>query len=115
MNGTILNPAISPKIKLRTAAIITSFILKNHVFRTYQFRVLHENIKKYKYVCFPNDSRYKVIENVSIDYEIFKRCKTIPVAILFVNISLATMTSSTVTSSKLNVGKFREMVIYATK
>ena len=38
-----------------------------------------------------------------IDDEIFKRWKTIPLAILFLNISLATVTSSTLTSSKLNV------------
>ena len=41
--------------------------------------------------------------NILTDDEIFKRWKTIPVTILFVNISLATVTSSTVTSSKLNV------------
>ena len=67
MNGTILNPAISPKIKIWTAAIIINFIVK-HVLRTYQCRVLHENIKNYQNVCFPNDSRYKVIKNVSIKY-----------------------------------------------
>ena len=82
MNGTILNPAISPKIEIWTAAIIMNFIVKHHVLRTYQCRVLHENIKNYQYVCFLNDSRYKVIKNVSI-----------PVAILLVNISLATVTS----------------------
>ena len=68
MNGTILNPAISPKIKIWTAAIIINFIVKHHVLRTYQCRVLHENIKNYQYVCFPNDSRYKVIKNASIEY-----------------------------------------------
>ena len=41
--------------------------------------------------------------NILIDDEIFKRWKMIPVAILFVNISLATVASSTVTSSKLSV------------
>ena len=64
MNGAILNPAISPKIKIWTAAIIINFIVK-HVLRTYQCRVLYENIKNYQYVCFPND---KVIKNVSIEY-----------------------------------------------
>ena len=68
MNGTILNPAISPKIKIWTAAIIINSIVKHRVLRTYQCRVLHENIKNYQYVCFPNDSRYKVIKNVSIEY-----------------------------------------------
>ena len=68
MNGTILNPAISPKIKIWTATIIINFIVKHHVLQTYQCRVLHENIKNYEYVCFPNDSRYKVIKNVSIEY-----------------------------------------------
>ena len=68
MNGTILNPAISPKIKIWTAAIIINFILKHHVLLTYQCGVLHENIKNYQYVCIPNDSRYKVIKNVSIEY-----------------------------------------------
>ena len=68
MNGTILNPAISPKIKIRTAAIIINFIVKHLVLRTYQCRVLHENIKNYQYVCFPNDSHYKVFKNVSIKY-----------------------------------------------
>ena len=48
MNGTILNPAISPKIKIWTAAIIINFIVKHHVLRTYQCRVLHENIKNYQ-------------------------------------------------------------------
>ena len=68
-NGTILNPAISPKIKIWTAVIIINFIGKHHVLQTYQCRVLlHENIKNYQYVCFPNDSRYKVIKNVSIEY-----------------------------------------------
>ena len=33
------------------------------------------------------------LSNIFIDDEIFKRLKTIPVAILFVNISLATVTS----------------------
>ena len=68
MNGTILNPAISSKIKIWTAAIIINFIVKHHVWQTYQCRVLHENIKNYQYVCFQNDSRYKVIKNVSIKY-----------------------------------------------
>ena len=64
MNGTILNPAISPKIKIWMAAIIINFTVKHHALRTYQCRVLHENIKNYQYVCFPNVSRYKVIKNV---------------------------------------------------
>ena len=68
MNGTILNPAISPKIKIWTATIITNFIVKHHVLPTYQCRVLHENIKNYQYVCFRNDSRCKDIKNVSIEY-----------------------------------------------
>ena len=68
MNGTILNPAISPKIKIWMAAIIINFIIKHHVLQTYQYRVLHENIKNYQYECFPNDSHYKVIKNVSIEY-----------------------------------------------
>ena len=68
MNGTILNPAILPKIKIQTAAIIINFIVKYDVLRTYQCRVLRENIKNYQYVCFPNDSRYKAIKNVSIEY-----------------------------------------------
>ena len=69
MNGTILNPAISRKINIWTAAIIINFIVKHHVLRTYQCRVLHENIKNYQYICFLNDSRYKVIKNVS--YQIY--------------------------------------------
>ena len=68
MNGIILNPATSLKIKLWTASIIINFIVKHCFLRTYQCRVLHENIKNYQYVCFLNDSRYKVIENVSIEY-----------------------------------------------
>ena len=72
-NGTILNPAISPIIKIWMAAIIINFIVKHHVLQTYQCRVLHENIKNY-----PNDSLYKVIEkkclsNIPIEDEIFKR------------------------------------------
>ena len=67
-NPRVLNPTISPKIKIWTAAIIINFIVKHHVLRTYQCRVLHENIKNYQYVCFPNDSRYKVIKNMSIKY-----------------------------------------------
>ena len=67
MNGTILNPAISPKIKIWMAAFTINFIVKHHVLRTYQCRVLHENIKNYQYVCFPNDSPYKIIKNVSIE------------------------------------------------
>ena len=68
MNGTILNPTISPKIKIWTAAITINFIVKHHVLRTYQCRVLHENIKNYQYVCLLNDNHYKVITNVSIEY-----------------------------------------------
>ena len=68
MNETILNPATSPKIKIWIAAIFVNFIVKNHVLCTYRCRVLHENIKNYQYVCFPNDSRYIVIKNVSIKY-----------------------------------------------
>ena len=67
MNGTIPNPTISPKIKIWAAAIIINFIVK-HVLRTYQCRVLNENIKKYQYVGFPNDRLYKVIKNGSIEY-----------------------------------------------
>ena len=66
--GTILNPATSPKIKIWTAAIIINSIVNHRVLPTYRCRVLHENIKNYQYVCFPNDSRYKVIKNVSIEY-----------------------------------------------
>ena len=78
MNGTILNPTISPKIKIWTAGIIINFIVKPHIWRTYQCKVLHENIKNYQYVCFPNNSCYKVIKNVSmenilINDEILKR------------------------------------------
>ena len=75
MNGTILNPAISPRIKIWTAAIIINFIIKHNVLRTYQCRELHENIKnyQYEYVCFPNYSRYKVIKNVSIEYTLSTR------------------------------------------
>ena len=47
MNGTILNPAILPKIKIWTAAIIINFIVKHHVLQTYQCRVIHENIENY--------------------------------------------------------------------
>ena len=70
MNETrsILNSAILPKIKIWTAAIIINFIVKHHVLRTYQCSVFHENIKHYQYVCFSNDSRYKVFKNVSIEY-----------------------------------------------
>ena len=68
MNGTILNPAILPKIKIWTAAVIITFIVKHHVLRTYQCRVLRASIKNLQYVCFPNDRRYKVIKNVSIEY-----------------------------------------------
>ena len=71
------------------ATIIINFIVKHHVFRTYQYRVLHENIENYHYVCFPNYSRYKVIKNVSIEYTY--------------QISLETVMSQTVMSSKLNV------------
>ena len=77
MNGTILNSTISPKIKIWMATIIISFIVKHHVLQTYQCSVLNENIKNYQYVCFPNDSRYKVIKmclsNILIDDEILKR------------------------------------------
>ena len=65
MNETILNPAISPKIKIWTAAIIINSIVNLRVLRIYQCKVLHENIKKYQYVCFPNE---KVIKNVFIEY-----------------------------------------------
>ena len=45
IKGTVLNPAISPKIEIWTAAIIINLIVKHHVLRIYQCRVLHENIK----------------------------------------------------------------------
>ena len=56
------------KTKIWMAAIIINFIIKHHGLLTYRCIVLHENIKNYQYVCFPNDSRYKVIKNVSIQY-----------------------------------------------
>ena len=68
MNGTILNLAISPKIKIWTATVVINFIVKHHVLCTYQCKVLHENIKNYQYVCFPKDNLYKCIKNVSIEY-----------------------------------------------
>ena len=43
------------------------------------------------------------LSNILIDDEIFKLSKMTPVAIRFVNISQAMVTSSTVTSAKLNV------------
>ena len=58
------------------------------------------------------------LSNILIDDEILKRWKMIPVAILFVNISLATVMSSTVTSSKLNIensAKWLVYIIYVTK
>ena len=73
MNGTILDPAISPKNKIWTATIIINFIVKHDVLQIYQCRVLHENIKKYQCVCLPNDSRYKVIKNVSIEYTLYRQ------------------------------------------
>ena len=49
MNGTILNPAISPKNQNVDGChyYIINFINKHHVLRTCQYRVLHENIKNY--------------------------------------------------------------------
>ena len=74
MNGTILNPAISPKIKICTAAIIINFIVKPHVLRTYQCRDLHENIKNYQDVCFRMAKLLKMcLSNILIDDEILKR------------------------------------------
>ena len=77
MNGTILNPAISPKIKISTATAVINFIVKHHVLPTYQCRVFHENIKSYQYVFV---SRMTVatkllkmcLSNILIDDEIFK-------------------------------------------
>ena len=95
MNGTILNPAISPKIKIWTAAII---INAEFFMKTWKITIMFVSrmtvATKLLKMC---------LSNILIDDEIFKRSKTIPVAILFVNISLATLTSSTVTSSKLNL------------
>ena len=68
MYGTILHPAISPKIKIWTAAIIINFIVKHHDLRTSQIIVLYENIKNYQNACFPNDSHYKFIKNLSNEY-----------------------------------------------
>ena len=51
------------QIKIGTAAIVINFIVKHHVLQTYQCIVLHENIKNYQNVCFPNDSRYKGFKN----------------------------------------------------
>ena len=56
MYGTNLNPAISQKIKIKTAVIIINFIVKHHVLRTFQYTVLHENMKNDQNVCFPMDS-----------------------------------------------------------
>ena len=68
MCGNILHPAILPKIKICTVAIIINFIVKHHVLRIYQCIILHEDIKHYQNACFPNDSRYKVIKNLSTKY-----------------------------------------------
>ena len=50
--------------------------------------MLHENIKTYQNVCFPDDSHYKDFKNVYlsnmlIDDEIFKHCKKMPSLHLF--------------------------------
>ena len=75
-NPRILNPAISPKIKIWTAAIIINFIVKHHVLQTKQCRVLHENIKNYQYVSRMTGTT-KLLKmclwNILVDNEIFKR------------------------------------------
>ena len=77
MNGTILNPAISPIIKIWTAAIIINFILKHHVLRTYQCRVLHETLEITSMFVSPMTVATKLLKmclsNILIDDEIFKR------------------------------------------
>ena len=76
MNGTLLNPAISPKIKIWMAAIIINFIVKHHVLRTYQCRVIHENIKNTNMFVFGMTVATKLLKmclsNILIDDEIFK-------------------------------------------
>ena len=64
MNGTILNPAISPKIKIWTAAIIMNFNIKNHVLRTCMFVSRITVVTKLLKMC---------LSNILIDDEIFKR------------------------------------------
>ena len=119
MNGTIFNPAISPKIKIWTAAIIINFILKQHILQTYQCRVLHENIKNYQYVCNRNDSRSKVIKNVSIQYTYqwwnFQALKNDPGSHPFCKHISSNGDVINGDVIKTKCWKFREMLIYVTK
>ena len=82
VNGTILNPAISPKIKIWTAAIIINFIVKHHVLRTYQRRVLHKTLKITSMFVSRMTVATKLLKmclsNILIDDEIFKRWKNNP-------------------------------------
>ena len=55
MYWTILNPAISAKIKIWTAAIIINLIVKHHVLGTFRCKVCHENMKN-NHVWIPNDN-----------------------------------------------------------
>ena len=87
MNGTILNLAISPKIKI--CELINAEYFMKTLKITSMFVSRMTVATKLLKMC---------LSNLLIDDGIFKRWKRIPVAILFLNISLAT-----VTSSKLNV------------
>ena len=84
-----------------------NFIVKHHVLRTSQCIVLHENLKITRTLVSRITATIKLLKiclsNRLIDDEIFSAEKRCPVAILSVNISLSTVTSSTVTPSKFNV------------
>ena len=70
--------------------IIINFIVKHHVLQTFPCIVLYENMKNNQNICLANDSHYKVMKNLSIEYVI---ADEIIKSLFFVYISLATLTS----------------------
>ena len=77
MNGTILNPAISPKIKIWTAAIIINFILKHHVCELINAEYFMKTLKITSMFVSRMTVATKLLKmclsNILIDDEIFKR------------------------------------------
>ena len=77
MCETILNPAISPKVKIWTAPLFINVIVKHFNLRTYQYIALHENIKNNRNVCFRMTVATKLLKiclsNMLIDDKIIKR------------------------------------------
>ena len=98
MNGTILNPAISPKIKIWTAAITINFIVKHQfcelINAEYFMKTLKITSMFVSRMTVATNLLKMCLSNIFIDDEILSVEKRSRSPCLYVNISLATVTSS---------------------